>query len=134
MSLTLALSLTLTRRTRGVTRMARYDDKRDSVFLFVWTLSALATAALFLFYLAMRVRTVELGYELGHRHQELSRLREIERVLSLELSAHENPERIELVAQTLFGMGRPDGDRVRRISLRPAKNGAPVASNSGGEP
>lgn len=114
--------------------MARYDDKRDGVFLFVWTLAALATASLFLFYLAMRVRTVELGYELGRRHQELSRLREVERVLSLELSAHENPERVELIARTLFGMDRPDGDRVRRIAMTPGKDGSPVAANVGGEP
>ncbi len=110
--------------------MARYDDRRDNAFLFVWTLAALATALMFLFYLAMRVRTVELGYELGRRHQELSRLREAERVLSLELSAHENPERVELIARTLFGMSHPEPERVRRIRTTPGKDA--VASRSEG--
>lgn len=112
--------------------MARYDDKRDAVFLVVWTLCALATAALFLFYLAMRVRTVELGYELGQRHQELSRLREVERVLSLELSAHENPERVEIIAETLFGMERPDGERVRRIRMSAGSDASALVVREGG--
>jgi cell division protein FtsL len=92
--------------------VARLDDKRDNVFLVLWTLSVLATTLLFLFYLGVRVRTIELGYELGKAQADLARLREVERVLELELSAHETPERIDLVSRTLFGMEEPAPERI----------------------
>jgi hypothetical protein len=92
--------------------MARYDDRRDNVFLALWTLAVLATTVSFLFYLGLRVRSVELGYELGREHAELARLREVERVLELELSSHQTPERVELISRALLGMYEPAFDRV----------------------
>jgi cell division protein FtsL len=113
--------------------MARYDDHRDNVFLGLWTLSVVATSLGLLFYLALRVRTVELGYELGKAHQELSRLREIERVLLLEVAAHENPERIDMVARTLFGMSEAPPSRVRRQKADvPNSNQAVAEAREGG--
>jgi cell division protein FtsL len=116
--------------------MARYDDHRDNVFLGLWTLSVIATSLGLIFYLALRVRTVELGYELGKAHQELSRLREIERVLLLEVAAHENPERVDLVARTLFGMAEAPPSRVRRKKAEAEKtaSGAAVADSREGGP
>ncbi len=92
--------------------MARYDDRRDNVFLVLWTLAVVASTLAFLFYLGVRVRTVELGYELGRVQAELSRQREVERVLLLERSAHETPERIDLIARTLLGMEEASPDRI----------------------
>jgi cell division protein FtsL len=109
--------------------MARYDDQRDNVFLGLWTLSVLATSLAFLFYLALRVRTVELGYELGKAHQELGRLREIERVLLLEVAAHENPERVDLIARTLFGMSEAPPARVLRVRGPAAKTQGNAVAN-----
>lgn len=112
--------------------MARLDDRRDNVFLGLWTLSVIATSLAFLFYLALRVRTVELGYELGKAHQELQRLREIERVLLLEVAAHENPERVDLVARTLFGMSEAPASRVRRLKAPSPKDQAVAELGEGG--
>lgn len=92
--------------------MARYDDRRANVFLILWTLAVAATTVAFLFYLGVRVQSISLGYELGHAQGELARLREVERVLELELSSHETPERIDLVGRTLFGMEEPVPERV----------------------
>jgi len=84
--------------------VTRYDDRRDNVFLLLWTLAVVATAAALLLYLGVRVRSIELGYELGRAQAELSKKREVERVLSLERATLETPERIDLVARTLLGM------------------------------
>lgn len=92
--------------------MARYDDRRANIFLALWTLAVVATTAAFLFYLAVRVQAVEVGYDLGRAHGEVARLREVERVLELELSAHETPERVDLISRTLFGMEEPAPERV----------------------
>jgi cell division protein FtsL len=100
--------------------MARLDDRRDNVFLVVWTLSVVVTTVVFLFYLAVRVRTIELGYELGRSQAELARLREVERVLELELSARENPERVELIAKTLLGMDPPEVTRIMGAGSDPS--------------
>lgn len=101
--------------------MARLDDRRDNVFLLLWTLAVLASTAAFLFYLVVRVKAVELGYELGQSHQKLARLREVERVLSLELGAHRTPERVDLIARALFGMQEPAPERVRPLGKDPAE-------------
>jgi hypothetical protein len=92
--------------------MARYDDQRANVFLVVWTLCVAASTVCLLFYLGVRVESIQLGYELGRSQAELARLREVERVLELELSAHQTPERIDLVGRTLFGMEEPSPERV----------------------
>ena len=92
--------------------MAKYDDRRANVFLTLWTLAVAAAAVSLLFYLGVRVRSIELGYELGRAQAELARLREVERVLELERSAQETPERVDLVGRTLFGMEEPAPERI----------------------
>ena len=62
-----------------------------------WTLAVLATVCAFVVHLAMRGRTVSLGYELGKARNEQMRLREVKRVLELESASYETPERVEMV-------------------------------------
>ena len=54
--------------------------KRARVFLIHWTLAVVAAALAFVVHLAMRGKTVSLGYELGKARQEQARLREVKRV------------------------------------------------------
>jgi cell division protein FtsL len=86
-------------------------------FLPLWTLAVAATASAFVMHLALRGRTVQLGYELGHARQEQARLREVERVMELEAASYRTPERIEIVARTLLGMEAPPSERI--VSLAP---------------
>lgn len=92
--------------------MTKYDDRRANAFLILWTLAVAATTASFLFYLAVRVESMEHGYELGRVYGELSRLREVERVLELEEASLNTPERVDMVGRTLFLMEEPAADRV----------------------
>lgn len=101
--------------------MTRYDDRRDNVFLLLWTLAVLGAAAAFIVYLGVRVRTIELGYDLGRAQAELSKQREVERVLSLERATLETPERIDLVARTLLGMDDITADRIVPAGPDPSK-------------
>jgi hypothetical protein len=80
--------------------------------LTLWTLAVLATTAAFVLFLAMRVRSIELGYELGRAHARLARLREVRRVLELEVSSYKTPERIDRVSRTLFRMEEPPPERI----------------------
>jgi hypothetical protein len=75
-------------------------------------LAVAAVTAAFVLYLALRVRSIELGYELGRSHARLARLREVKRVLELELNSHKTPERVDLVARSLLGMSEPTPDRI----------------------
>jgi hypothetical protein len=86
--------------------------KRQGTFLVLWTLAVMATATAFVTRLALRGRAVELGYELGRAHGRLARLREVKRVLELELASYKTPERVELVSRTLLGMAPPTVDRI----------------------
>lgn len=81
-------------------------------FLVLWTLATIAAAAAFSLHLGLRVKTVELGYELGRAHAHVARLREVKRVLELEIASHKTPERVDIVARTLFGMSEPSPDRI----------------------
>jgi cell division protein FtsL len=85
-------------------------------FIALWTLAVIATVAAFLVHLALRGRTVDLGYRLGRARAEQARLREVKRVLSLESASYETPQRVEYVARTLLGMTPPPPERV--IALR----------------
>src|SRR4029079_13328787 len=85
-------------------------------FLSIWTLAVVATVAAFVLHLALRGRTVDLGYRLGRARAEQARLREVKRVLSLEAASYETPQRVEMVARTLLGMTPPPPERV--IALR----------------
>src|ERR1700678_1940961 len=52
-------------------------------FIALWTLATVATVCAFLVHLALRGRTVSLGYELGRARAEQARLREVKRVLEV---------------------------------------------------
>ena len=95
-------------------------------FLVLWTLAVAATVAAFVLHLALRGRTVQLGYELGRAHGEQARLREVKRVLELEAASFETPQRVEAVARTLLGMQPPTADRIVPMT------GLTVSSNAAG--
>ena len=92
-------------------------------FLVLWTLAVAATVAAFVVHLALRGRTVDLGYKLGRSRAEQARLREVKRVLSLEAASYETPQRVEMIARSLLGMTQPPPERV--ISMRAAARLAP---------
>ena len=81
-------------------------------FMLCWTLAVTASAAALCVHLTLRVRAIELGYEMGRVHTQLGRLREVRRVLELEVASYQTPERVDLVARTLFGMAPPGVDRM----------------------
>ena len=85
---------------------------RARIFMFNWTLAVLATVCAFVVHLAMRGRTVSLGYELGKARNEQMRLREVKRVLELESASYKTPERVEMVSRTLLGMEPPSPERI----------------------
>ena len=86
--------------------------KRSRIFMINWTLAVVATVCAFVVHLAMRGRTVSLGYELGKSRNEQMRLREVKRVLELESASYKTPERVEMVSRTLLGMEPPAPDRI----------------------
>lgn len=86
--------------------------RRSRIFMFNWTLAVLATVCAFVVHLAMRGRTVSLGYELGKSRNEQMRLREVKRVLELESASYKTPERVEMVSRTLLGMEPPSPERI----------------------
>jgi cell division protein FtsL len=103
-------------------------------FLPLWSLAVAATVSAFVVHLALRGRTVQLGYELGRARQEQSRLREVHRVLELEASSYKTPERVEIVARSLLGMEPPPPDRIVAIPALPqtaAESPAPVLGMNG---
>jgi cell division protein FtsL len=85
----------------------------------LWTLAVAASTTAFITRLALRGRAVDLGFELGRVHGRIGRLREIKRVLELELSSYKTPERVELVARTLLGMTPPTVDRILPAGAEP---------------
>ena len=93
--------------------------KPERVFLILWMLAVAASTAAFVLHLALRVRAVELGYELGRAHAHLERLREVRHVLEVELGSHKTPERVDFVARTLLGMSEPSPERIRAAGKRP---------------
>jgi cell division protein FtsL len=90
-------------------------------FLSLWTLAVAATVSAFVVHLALRGRTVQLGYELGRARQEQARLREVHRVLELEASSYKTPERVEFVARSLLGMEPPPPERIVAVPAVPAQ-------------
>ncbi len=112
--------------------------KRARTFLVMWTLAVLATASAFVVHLALRGRTVALGYELGRSRAEQARLREVKRVLELESASYQTPERVEMVARTLLGMEPPSPERVVILApvvpLAPAAEGREAPKDSAREP
>jgi len=110
--------------------------KTDRTFLTLWVLAVGSATAAFVLHVALRVRAVELGYELGRTHAHVGRLREVKHVLEVELASHKTPERVEFVARTLFGMSEPTPDRILPAGAFPnvaepiaqADPGAPASS------
>ncbi len=86
--------------------------KRSRHFVLLWTLATVATVAAFVVHLALRGRTLQLGYELGRARAEQARLREVKRVLALEAASYKTPERVEIIARTLLGMEPATPDRI----------------------
>lgn len=97
---------------------------RHRPFLALWTLAVCATTAAFVLFLAMRSRSMHLGYELGRARSEQSRLREARRVLELEVASYQTPQRVEAVARALLGMAPPTPDRVIAIAPGAIADGA----------
>lgn len=103
-------------------------------FLPLWTLAVMATVSAFVVHLALRGRTVQLGYELGRARQEQAHMREVRRVLELEAASYKTPERVEIVARTLLGMEPPPPERIVSIPQTPggdAPGGPVLGFNSG---
>jgi hypothetical protein len=100
----------------------------------LWTLAVVATTSAFVFYLAMRVRSIELGYELGRTHAHLARLREVKRVLELEIASYETPERVDLIARSLLSMNEPSLDRILPAGPEPKPVDEPVKASPESEP
>ena len=96
-------------------------------FLALWTLAVIATVSAFVVHLALRGRTVDLGYKLGRARAEQARLREVKRVLELESASYKTPERVEIVSRSLLGMTPPAQDRIITIGGK-----APAAEESPG--
>lgn len=88
-------------------------------FITLWTFAIVATVSAFVLHLALRGRTVSLGYELGRARAEQARLREVKRVLQVEAASYKTPERVEIVARTLLGMEPPPPDRIVPLAAVP---------------
>lgn len=89
-------------------------------FVALWTLAVIATVLAFVLHLGLRGRTVDIGYKLGKARKEQARLREVKRVLSLEAASYRTPQRVEMVARTLFAMTPPPPERVVVLKGPPA--------------
>ncbi|MGO8992525.1 MAG: hypothetical protein ACLQVI_04310 [Polyangiaceae bacterium] len=100
----------------------------------LWTLATVATVCAFLVHLALRGRTVSLGYELGRARAEQARLREVKRVLEVEAASYKTPERVEIVARTLLGMEPPPPERIVPLGQITEPREHPVAETEGTPP
>jgi cell division protein FtsL len=92
---------------------------RQRRFMILWVLAVAATVSAFIVHLALRGRTVDLGFRLGKERAEQARLREVRRVLELEAASFQTPERVEIVARTLLGMTPPPPEKVIPVRLQP---------------
>ncbi|RYE90280.1 MAG: hypothetical protein EOO75_10430, partial [Myxococcales bacterium] len=57
-------------------------------FLALWVLAVFASVAAFVLHLSMRSKAMDLGYQLGRARAEQARLREVRRVLELEVASY----------------------------------------------
>src|SRR5262249_12973 len=62
----------------------RVKIEGSRAFIATWTLAVLAAVCAFVLHLALRSKSVALGYEIGRVRAEQARLREVKRVLQLE--------------------------------------------------
>ena len=88
------------------------QENGSTSFLVLWVLAVIAATAAFSVHLGIRVKAIEKGYELGRAHSQVARLREVRRVLELEVASHKTPERVDFVARQLLGMSEPSKDRI----------------------
>ncbi len=115
------------------TRVGERALKRPRMFLTLWTMAVVATTSAFVVHLALRNRELELGYALGRSQGRIARLREVKRVMELELASNGTPARVELVAKALFKMAPPTPDRI--ISMGPLpRTGAEGDGNTESQP
>ena len=91
---------------------------RQRRFMLLWVLAVGACVTAFVVHLALRGRTVDVGYRLGKARAEQARLREVKRVLELEAASYQTPKRVEMVARTLLAMTPPPPEKVIPIRLR----------------
>src|ERR1700733_9119560 len=106
---------------------------RSRAFIPLWTLAMVACVSAFVLHLAMRGKTVALGYELGRARAEQARLREVKRVLEVEAASYKTPERGEIVARTLLGMEAPSPDRIVPLGPITEPREHPVAASDSHE-
>ncbi len=115
---------------------------RSRSFVALWTLAMVATVFAFVLHLAMRGKTVSLGYDLGRARAEQAKLREVKRVLQVESASYKTPERVEIVARTLLGMEPAPPERIVALpavvergekSEKAEKRDAVLASGAPGE-
>jgi len=103
-------------------------------FLVLWTFAVSAAVCAFVLHLALRGRSVDLGYKLGKARKEQARLREVQRVLSLEAASYQTPQRVEMVSKGLLGMTPPPPERVIVLKGPPtprrAQSGDPAPDSS----
>ena len=102
-------------------------------FIALWTLAMIATVCAFLVHLALRGKTVSLGYELGRARAEQARLREVKRVLEVEAASYKTPERVEIVARTLLGMEPPPPERIVPLGTISEPREHPLAASDSHE-
>jgi len=95
-------------------------------FVLSWTLATTAAVCAFVVHLALRGRTLSLGYELGRARSEQGHLREVKRVLELESASYKTPERVEIIARTLLGMEPPPPERIVALPQGPSRSAAPL--------
>jgi cell division protein FtsL len=98
----------------------------------LWTIAIIATVSAFVLHLALRGRTVALGYELGRARSEGARLREVKRVLELEAASYKTPERVEIVARTLLAMEPPPPSRIVPLAPVDGPRQGPVTAFAAG--
>ena len=111
--------------------------RRSRTFVALCTLATIAAVSAFVLHLALRGKTVSVGYELGRARAEQARLREVKRVLQVEAASYKTPERVEIVARTLLGMEPPSPERivplpVMQETARSANAESSSAPTSGG--
>jgi cell division protein FtsL len=102
--------------------------------MLLWTLAVVAASSAFVVHLALRGKTVDVGYRLGKARAEQARLREAKRVLELEVTSYATPSRVEMVARTLLGMTPPPPERVIPIRVarrKKSKKSKSVATATG---
>lgn len=102
---------------------------RHRRFIVLWTLAVAATTSAFVVHLALRGKTVDVGYRLGQMRGEQARLREMKRVLELEVASYQTPQRVEMVARTLLGMTPPPPERLIPLRANRKKKAASPSSS-----